>query len=160
MHLILMYICLMTMHKVPFFLLLLFIVTTPFWVSKVFWLLHSKRAEGWMAFEGKGEAGEQLPLTYSVIYFKCGKDTLWFNSMANPPLTKGERVPVRYQTDNPADARVDLFVGIWGDTLVYGGIPALMLIALFVHPEVVPWRSKVSLTWKRPFILLVNKPIP
>jgi len=38
-------------------------------------LLHSERTTGIMAFETKGTLGEQLPLLYSQIYFKHGKDT-------------------------------------------------------------------------------------
>jgi hypothetical protein len=143
------------MRKTPFFLALLFFTTAPFLAFRCLWVLHSRRAEGRMAFKGRGEAGEQIPLLYTVIYFKLGKDTMWFNSYANPPLTPGERVPVRYQIDNPSDARLDLFVGIWGDTLVYSGIPALMLLVLFLHRAVIPWGSKVRLTWKKPFIKII-----
>ena len=143
------------MRKTPFFLALLFFTTTPFLAFRCLWILHSRKTEGYMAFKGRGEAGEQIPLLYTVIYFKYGKDTVWFNSQANPPLTPGERVPVRYQIDNPSDARLDLFVGIWGDTLVYSGIPALMLLVLFLHRAVIPWGSKVRLTWKKPFIKVI-----
>ncbi len=145
----------MVMHKTAFFLLLLFLSTAPFGICRVIWLLHSRRAEGWMGFKGMGYAGDQIPLSYSVIYFRYGKDTVWFNSMANPPLQRGQRVPVRYQVGNPSDARVDLFVGIWGDIVVYAGIPVLMLLVLFVHRAVVPWGARVRLTRRKPFIEVI-----
>jgi hypothetical protein len=44
------------------------------------------------------------------------------------------------------------FPGIWGDTLVYSGIPALILLVLFLHPLVAPWGSRIKLTAKKPFI--------
>ncbi len=44
---------------------------------------------------------------------------------------------------------------IWGGTVIYGGIILLVLIAISVHPEIVPYKSKVQLLTKKPFIRVV-----
>jgi len=145
----------MVIHRTKFFLALALIIMTPFLASKIIWLTHSQKTEGILAFEGMGESGEQIRLDYSVIHFKHGKDTIWFNGLGNLHLQAGMPVPVRYQTGNPSDAKVDIFVSIWGDTLVYGGIPLFILLILFLHPKVVPRRSKLRLSHKKPFIRIV-----
>ncbi|HEV3327470.1 MAG TPA: DUF3592 domain-containing protein [Puia sp.] len=143
------------MSKTTLFLVLFTLFAAPFVTSRTIWLIHSQKAEGFMAFEGMGYAGDQITLSYSVLYFKHGQDKIWLNSSGNLHLAPGTQVTVRYQAGDPSDARVDTFIQLWGDTLVYGGIPLLILIAVFLHPEVIPRRSKVRLTWKRPFIKLI-----
>ena len=143
------------MHRTPFFLALFGILLTPLFLSRTLWLLHSEKTMGFMAFETRGTAGDQIQLTYSLIYYRHGKDTIWFNGMPGLGLKTGQLVPVRYQPGNPADAKIDLFIALWGDTLVYGGIPFLMLVVTFLHPDVIPRRSRVRLTWKRPFIFIL-----
>jgi hypothetical protein len=143
----------MIMHRTPFFLALFGILIIPLLATRMLWLLHSEKTTGIMAFETRGIAGDQLPLTYSLIYFSHGKDTVWFYGTPGLGLKTGQFVPVRYQPDNPADAKIDLFIGLWGDILVYGGIPFFILLFIFLHPDVIPRRSRVLLTWKRPFII-------
>jgi hypothetical protein len=77
--------------------------------------------------------------------------------MASPGLglKKGHLVPVRYQPGKPADAKIDFFIALWGDILVYGGVPFFMLLVTFLHPDVIPYRSGVRLTRKRPFIFIL-----
>ncbi|MBS1659597.1 MAG: hypothetical protein JST68_00960 [Bacteroidetes bacterium] len=145
----------MTVSKPVFFALLFIILVSPFWAVKAFWLMHSKKALGVMEFAGRGLAGEQIQEDYSVIHFSVGGDTIRFNGLGNLFYKPGTPVPVRYQADNVYDARVDIFAGIWGDTLVYSGIPALMLLALFVHARVVPWGSRVRIRGRRPFVTIV-----
>jgi hypothetical protein len=145
----------MVLRRAIFFLLLFFLIVTPFLASKLWWLAHSRKASGVLFLEGKGEAGDQIPLNYTIIYFRVGKDTIWFNGLGNLHLPEGTRLPVRYQAGNPQDARVDIFEGTWGDTVVYAGIPVLMLIAAALHPDVVPRRKKVLLTLKKPYIRIV-----
>jgi hypothetical protein len=145
----------MAMSKTTLFLALFILFCGPFLIIRTIWLIHSQKSEGFMAFEGMGYAGDQITLSYSVLYFKHGQDTIWFHSSGNLYLVRGTRVAVRYQAADPSDARVDIFSQIWGDTLVFGGIPLLILIAVFLHPEVIPWRSKVRVTWKKPFIKLI-----
>lgn len=144
----------MLFYRSSFFLLLFLLLMIPLLASKTFWLLHSQKTKGIMAFETRGTLGDQVPLTYSLIYFKHGKDTIWFNGVPGLGLTSGEIVPVRYQPANPSDAKIDRFIALWGDTLVYGGIPFLMLLVIFLHPDVVPRRAKIRLSTKRPFVYI------
>lgn len=92
---------------------------------------------------------------YAVIWFIVGKDTVWFNGRNDILFEEGEQVPVRYQQKDPADAKLNVFLAIWGDTLIYGGIPVLMLLVIFLHPQIVPYRSKIRLNTTRPFIMIV-----
>lgn len=142
----------MTLSKPLFFGIVFVLVVTPFWVAKFLWVIHSQRARGVMAFKGMGLAGDQVKEDYSVICFRAGKDTIWFNGLGNIPFRDGDSIYVRYRPDNVYDARVDIFAGVWGDTLVYSGIPAAILLVLFVHARVVPWGSRVRLTVRKPFI--------
>jgi hypothetical protein len=145
----------MIMHRTTFFLALFGILLFPLLVSRMLWLLQSEKTMGIMAFETRGTAGDQLPLTYSLIYYRQGKDTIWFYGMPGLGLKKGQFVPIRYQPGNPPDAKVDFFIALWGDILVYGGIPFLILLVIFLHPDVIPRRSRVRLTRKRPFIFIL-----
>lgn len=145
----------MTVTKIRFFLLAALLVAAPFVLYKACWLLRSRRVEGVFSFVGHGQAGDQVRLDYSVCWFPLGKDTIWFNGAGNLPFHEGEPIPVRYQVDDPGDARVDVFAAIWGDTVVYGGIPLFVLLMMWLHPQVVPRGKEVRITWKRPFIVLV-----
>lgn len=108
-----------------------------------------------MGFVGKSYTGTIIH-SYSNIRFKVGNDTIWFNGNDNIFFKEGEVVPVRYQKDNPYDVRIDIFPSIWGDTLVYGGIPVVLLIALFLHPQVIPRGSRIRLSTKKPLLTLQN----
>jgi len=100
--------------------------------------------------------GDQIRQDYSVVSFKVRGKEIWFNGLGNLSYKPGEIIPIRYQPDDPYDARVDIFAGIWGDALVNSGIPVFLLIVLFLHPEVVPWGSRVRLTVKRPFVQIFS----
>jgi len=145
----------MTLSKFRFFVLLILIVTSPFLVYKFIWLAKSRKVNGTMGFVGKDYAGSYVHV-YSNIMFMVDKDTIWFNGNDNIFFKEGETVPVRYQVSNPYEARIDNFSAIWGDTVVYGGIPVLILIALFLHPAVIPRRAKIRLNKAKPFISLQN----
>lgn len=145
----------MTFKRVPFFFVLLTIVTIPFLVHKTVWLARSKTVIGTMGFAGQNQAG-QLGHNYAVIFFMAGKDSMWFNGNDNTLFSKGEKVPVRYQVSNPKDARINIFASIWGDTLIYGGIPVLILIVIFLDPKIIPFRSKVRLNKKKPFLEIIH----
>jgi hypothetical protein len=109
---------------------------------------------GGYSFRGLGLAGDQVAQDYSICWFPLGKDTIWFNGAGNLPFQEGDRIPVRYQADDPYDARLDVFPAIWGDTLVYGGIPLFVLLVIFLHPKVVPWGRGVRIVRRRPFVVL------
>jgi hypothetical protein len=142
----------MTFSKPIFFGIVFLLIVGPFWACRLVWVLRSRQAPGVYAFAGQGFAGDQIKEDYSEIRFWVGKDTFWVHGLGNLPVKPGEPIRVRYQPDDIYDARVDVFAGVWGDTLVYSGIPALMLLVLFVHPQVVPWGSRVRVITRKPFI--------
>jgi hypothetical protein len=145
----------MVLHRTTFFLALSLLLLVPLLAPRTIWLIRSQKSEGIVAYKTMGDIGDQIRLSSNVIYFRHEKDTVWFNDMANLPLTPGERIPIRYRADHPSDARVDRFLALWGDLLVYGGLPLLLLIVIFLHPDLIPRRSMVRVGWKKPIIELV-----
>jgi hypothetical protein len=144
----------MLIRRSRFFLVLFGILVIPFLIQKIVWLARSEKTKGTMSFIGKRYAG-QMVYTYAVVWFMVDKDTIWFNGRNDILFEEGELVPVRYPRKNPADARLNVFLAIWGDTLIYGGIPVLILLVIFLHPQIVPRRSKIRLTATKPFITIV-----
>ena len=144
----------MVICRTCFFGMLIFLVSTPLLLQKIIWLSGSQKATGTMSFVGKTYAG-QMTYQYSVIWFMVNRDTIWFNGKNEILFKEGEQVPIRYQRDNPSDARLNVFIAIWGDTLVFGGIPVLVLLVIFLHPEIIPYRSKVVMTTGFPFIKIM-----
>ena len=145
----------LVLGKIKFFGLVAFLVAAPFWIVKLVWLARSVRVMGVYSFAGMGEAGEQVRLDYSICWFPVGKDTVWFNGVGNLPFQPGDAIPVRDLAGDPGDARVDIFAAIWGDTVVDTGVPLFMLLAIFLHPKVVPRGRKVAVVLRRPYLLLV-----
>lgn len=139
-----------------FFLLLFLLITTVAFGSRALWMLHSKTTWGVFAFEGAGNAGDQISLSYSIDYFTLGSDTILFNGMGNLEYCPGDSIPVRYQADQPRDAEIDRFVALWGKPMVYGGIPLVMFLCIFLHRGVVPRYAKLRLIFKKPFIQIVD----
>lgn len=146
----------MQMSKPLFFAILVVMVAGPFWALRAIWVMRSKRAQGRFEFVGKGSADDQVRLDYSVISFYAGGKQIWFNGLGNLSLKPGTLVPIRYRPDDPYDARVDIFDGLWGDTLVYSGIPIFLLLVFFLHRKVVPWGSVVRLMFKKPFLEIIT----
>lgn len=144
----------MLLHRAAFFSFLFLILIIPVVGYKLLWLAGSIKTNGTMSFVGKTYAG-QMVYTYSVIWFKAGTDTVWFNGRNGILFEEGELVPVRYHEQNLADARLNVFLAIWGDTVIYGGIPVLILLVVFIHPMIIPYRSKVFVTSRKPFIRIV-----
>ena len=141
----------MRISRTTFFCYVLLMVTAPFIGHTLWWLAHSQTTTGSMRFVGKSYTG-QLVHTYSVIRFFAGRDTVFFNTNDNILFIPGQVVPVRYQIRNPAGAKVDMFVEIWGDTLVYGGMFVLLVIIVFLHPGIVPYRAKIWIGLQKPFL--------
>lgn len=146
----------MTIHRTIFFLALSVIFLIFIAGRKVIWFLQSEKTTGIFSFEERGNALEQLRITNSIIYFKHGKDTVWFNGPAGLGLSEGAAIPVRYNPANTADAKVDTFYGIWGGTVIYSSLPLLVLLVLVLHPHIIPYRSRILLTRKKPFIQVVH----
>jgi hypothetical protein len=141
----------MVIGKIPFFLSLWLSLTIPLVTPRLVWIVRSRKTMGVMGFEGRGTAGEQIPLTYSNLYYMAGGERVWFTGPPGLGYKRGDPVPVRYLR---ADARVDSLIGLWGDILVYGGIPTFILLICFIHPDVVPRGSGLLLTLKSPYIRL------
>jgi hypothetical protein len=139
-----------------FFLALFLLIGLYFVMPRLLWLARSQRTWGVYAFAGNGNAGDQISLDYSVDYFRHGRDTIFFNGFGNLDYCPGDSIPIRYQTSDPSNAKVDLFVAIWGETAVNGGIPLVMLLCIYIHPGVVPRRACLRLAFKKPFVFIVE----
>ncbi len=147
----------MIISRHTFFLLLFVIINLPIPVYKLLWLATSTETTGTMYFTGHGNLGSVLGIsTYPVIWFKAGHDTIYFNGNVNIPLKEGERVSVRYQKNNPADAKINTFSCIWGDSLAYELGPLLIFIIVFFHPDLVPRKSRILLGTK-PIIKFIEQ---
>jgi hypothetical protein len=140
----------MILSRNSFFLLLFALINLPIPLYKLFWLAGTKETTGTMYFNGHGNLGSVLGISsYPVIWFKAAKDTIYFNGNVNIPLKPDEHVSVRYQRSNPSDAKVNTFTCIWGDTLAYELGPFLIFWIIFLHPDLVPKRSKIILEKKK-----------
>ena len=141
----------MVVSRTSLFAACLIVVVAPFLVPKLIWLTGSEKTNGIMRFVGKSYTG-QLVHFYSEISFIAGKDTIWFNSEDNTIYKVGEIVPVRYQKNNPSDAKVNIFTNIWNDTVIYGTGPLVILFLVFFHPKGIPGHARFSIGIKKPFI--------
>jgi hypothetical protein len=142
----------MILSRNSFFLLLFVIFLLPLPLYKLFWLARSKEAIGTLYFIGHGNLGSVLGIsTYPVIWFRSGRDTIYFNGNVNIPLRPEEKVSIRYQRNDPSDAKVNTFSCIWGDSLAYELGPFLILLVIYFHPDLVPKKSKILLG-KKPFV--------
>ena len=144
----------MIIRRTNFFLLVGIILITPFLIHNMVWLAGSAKTNGVMSFVGKRYSGQMVD-TYSVIWFVAGNDTIWFNGKNNILFKEGEEVPVRYQRNDPSDAKVNIFLSVWGNTVIYGGILVVVLLVIFLHPQIIPYRSKIRLNNKKPFVQIV-----
>ena len=109
-----------------------------------------------MYFTGHGNLGSVFGIsTYPVIQFRVGVDSFTFDGNVNIPFRVGEVVPVRYQRNNPEDAKINLFTSIWGDTLAYELAPFLILLVIFFHPDLIPKKASILLG-RKPFIKLLT----
>lgn len=145
----------MIMHRTKFFLVLISLLVIPLVGYRVIWLLRSQKVNGIFSFESRGNALEQIRFPQSEIYYKNGNDTIWLKGPGGLKLKPGATVIIRYIASDPSNARLDNFKSIWGATVVYGGIPFLILIVIFLHPEIIPYRSKVAISLKKPFVRVV-----
>lgn len=145
----------MIMHRTKFFLALIAIWVIPLVTYRCIWLMQSRQVNGVYAFEGQGNVLEQIRFPHSEVWFKEGNDTIWIKGPGGLHLKKGDIISVRYLPGSLENARLDTFIGIWGGTVIYGGIVLLLLIAIAFHPEIIPYRSKIVLMGKRPFLRVV-----
>jgi len=145
----------MQLKKWAFFSVLLGIFVLPFFLYNLAWLINSAPAAGTMCFMGKTING-QLSSSYPVIRFSThGTDTVFFNGLAEAVFKPGDPIPVRYNTANPADARINLFAGIWQDTIIYAMVPFMLLLIVFLRPDIIP-RGSVFVIGGSPFLRIDN----
>lgn len=142
----------MTLSRNAFFLSLLIIFASPFVIWKLTWLSRTTVTHGQVWFMGKTIELDGSISSHLVILFLAGKDSISFNAPWNLPFAIGEKVSVRYVSNNPSDARVNTFLRVWGDTIVYGIWPVLVLLVIYLIPPkldpLVPWGSKVRVGGK------------
>jgi hypothetical protein len=117
--------------------------------------MHAKKTTGVFAFNGRGNALDQIRITSYEAWYRLGNDTVWFRNVGKLSFRPGEPVTVLYQPQHPTDARVYSMMGFWGSTAVYESILLLVLLAVFVHPDIVPWHAKLRLQYKKPFIQVI-----
>jgi hypothetical protein len=151
----------MILSRNRFFLLLFLIFISPLFIIKLSWLAGSRQTTGIMEFVGHGNLGSALGIsTYPVIQFVVGRDTFHFNGNIDYKLFPGELVSIRYQKNDPSDAKINTFVCIWGDTVIYSIGPFLVLCVLYLTPDrfesLIPKRSIIILGQK-PFIKIIAR---
>ena len=145
----------MILGRNSFFILLAVLGLSPLLLHKLIWLAGTRETTGTMYFTGHGNLGSVMGVsTYPVIWFRSGKDTIFFNGNVNIPLKPDDQVSVRYQKSNPSDAKVNSFTCIWGDTMAYELGPFLILLIVFFHPDLVPKNAKL-LIGKKPFLQFI-----
>lgn len=145
----------MIIHRTKFFLALISIWVIPLVAYKCIWLMQSRKVNGIFSFEGHGNALEQIRFPHSEFWFKDGNDTVLLKGPGSLHLKKGAVIPLRYIPGNEDNSLPDTFRGIWLGTVIYGGIPLLVLFVIFLQPEIIPFKSRVKLTGKQPYVSLV-----
>lgn len=145
----------MIVKRSVFFIVLLFVVVLPYFAVRFIWVATAKQTQGKVAFIGK-DISAQIPRSYSVIMFSAtGKDTIFFNSTDGELLEAGEKVMVLYQPAKPEDASIKSFMSLWLDASVYGVIMFVIITIIFLHPEIVPYKSRIKLQLRKPVISVV-----
>ena len=144
----------MIFSKNSFFFLLFLLLTLPFLLPNMIWLLNSEKTTG--RVEGIGSAsGLSLGRdTYAYVSFLMDKDTFYFQGM-DDNYKQGDVVSLRYQKNNPDDAKIATFYSLWGKTIAYCGAPLIFWIICFFAPDIVPKGSKVRVG-KKPFLKLIH----
>lgn len=142
----------MTLSRNAFFLLLFLICISPVAIWKFLWLSKTTATNGKVWFTGHTLELNGGISSHLVILFFAGQDSITFNAPANLLFKQGETVPVRYIRHNPSEARVNTPLRIWGDAIVYGIWPILVLLVIYLIPDsldpLVPRKSKVQLNRK------------
>ncbi|MEP6750822.1 MAG: hypothetical protein ABJB86_24015 [Bacteroidota bacterium] len=146
----------MRFSKSTFILLLAVIFVLPFFIHRLIWLYNAVPSTGTMCFMGKSLNG-QFSSEYPVIRFSSnGHDTVFFNGREGMEFTRAAVVPVLFQKKNPADARINFFSAIWMDTFINAAIPLVILIIVFLHPDLIPRRS-IIIIGKKPLIQFADR---
>jgi hypothetical protein len=135
------------------------VLVSPFPLQRLCWLAGSRHVQGRVYFEGHHWDIYGSVSSHMVVIFDIGRDSVVFTNNINLKLRDNTPVPVRYEISDPQDARVDVPVCIWGDTLVYMLLPFGVWLILFLTPNgldpVIPWGSKVLLRRRKPYIKVI-----
>jgi hypothetical protein len=138
----------MTLTRTQFFVLIFLLFIAPFYFYKCFWLARSSKAVGQLKFIGHTLELQGIS-SHPVILFKAGNDSIFFNGNVKLEQKPGDYIPIRYQTHNPTDARINTFLSIWGDSIMYSLWPLLVFLVLALTPErmgpIIPRHSKIIL---------------
>ena len=134
-----------------FFVALMLLASGPFVIYKLVWLSRSEKTAGVACFTGKEISG-QIVHEYTVIRYAVQKDSLFMNGNDNLFFAPHAAIPIRYLRSDPADARIDQFIGIWGDTLGYAGAPALVILIVFLRGDIVNRRARFKCSGRYPFL--------
>jgi hypothetical protein len=145
----------MAIPRTFFFMVLVLILVIALLSGKILWLFGSEETTGVFSFQSRGNALEQIRSGYSVCYFKKGNDTIWFKGPENLKLKEGAIIKVRYQRNNPTDARVFTFRGFWGGTVIYGSIVFLVILVAFLNKGVFPRGSTIGFSNKKALIYII-----
>ena len=144
------------LNRNQFFILLSILLVGPFVGYKIIWIDKSEKTTGIMQFTGHDNLGSALGIsTYPVIRFKAEKDSVEFRGNIDLRFERGEPVIVRYQKKDPADAKINLPICLWGDTMAYILLPSLFLLVLYFTPDIIPKGSKFEFG-RYPFIRVLK----
>jgi hypothetical protein len=150
----------MLLSRNIFFVLLLCIFVLPQTGYKLYWLARSQHTIGTFCFTGHTLTSIGTS-SHPVILFTIGKDSIFFNGNSNVNLAPGSPVSVRYQKDNPSEARINNTLSLWGDTLAWSLYPFLVLLVLYLTPSrlepLIPYGAHIRLDIQRPFIHIIPK---
>lgn len=97
---------------------------------------------------------------HAVYGFTTGGKKIFFNANFELDARPGEIVTIRYQKNNPGDAKVNSFASIWLDTILYIIPQTLILSILFFTPAKwdppIPANARIAFG-RRPFIRIITE---
>jgi len=150
----------MLVSRSGFFAALFLLLVGPFFVPKLFWFCFSHRTQGKVLFTGGVLDPINGTTKYLVMQFRLGKDSFEFQSNVYFRWPQDTVVMIRYSRFDPYDARLDLPVCIWGDTLVHALLPLGVWLVLFLTPNrfdpLVPWGARVRLGGRWPWMRVIG----
>lgn len=148
----------MLLTRTQFFLVLSILLLGPFYGPRLIWLARSRVTTGKVWFIGHTLELQGDISSHLVVLFKAGSDSFSFNAAGVGHFKVGDLVPVRYQTADPPNARINIPFFLWGDVWINSLLPELVLLILFITPRrfdpLIPWKARVRLGI-RPFIKII-----
>jgi hypothetical protein len=124
----------MLLRKNTFFILLAFILISPPYIHRLFWLSASVKTTGIVWFEGHTMDIKGGVTSHPVIMFYIQEDRVHFNAPGYLNVKPGDKVSVFYKKSKPADAMVNHPL-VWLGNIGFFYIPLLVLVVLCFTPE-------------------------